>query len=158
MGMSDNRKSITGMKNLFQKNALFRSYVVSNIAAMGGVLFMGTLLLSQKVGIIPNMQCVLLSVCHVYCPGCGGTRAFFSFIRGHFWTSFLYNPAVVLGAALILYYEVRVGYILWRDREQARYKGSLIPVYVYIGIVLLYATVRDVLLVKYGIDLLGNVL
>lgn len=146
------------MKDLFQKNALFRSYIIANGAAFVGVLFMGTLLLSQKVGMLPNMPCIMLATCHLYCPGCGGTRAFFAFMQGHIWASLMYNPAVVLGVILILYYEVKVGYIIWRDQEQAKYKGSLVPVCLYIGFILIYAIIRDVALVKYGVDWLGNIL
>lgn len=30
----------------------------------------------------------------IYCPGCGGTRAFFAILRGDFVLSFLYHPVV----------------------------------------------------------------
>ena len=30
-----------------------------------------------------------------YCMGCGGTRAFFSLVKGELWKSFLYHPLVI---------------------------------------------------------------
>jgi hypothetical protein len=38
------------------------------------------------------MRCILNEKLDMYCPGCGGTRAFYAFIDGDFVNAFLYNP------------------------------------------------------------------
>jgi len=38
------------------------------------------------------MRCILNEKLNLYCPGCGGTRAFYALIDGDFADAFLYNP------------------------------------------------------------------
>ena len=49
-------------------------------------------------------MCVLLRLTGLYCPGCGGTRAFLLLLRGHFLASMYYHPVVFYGAAIIIWY------------------------------------------------------
>jgi len=42
-----------------------------------------------------------------YCPGCGGTRAFFAFLRGRFVKSFLYHPVVPYMGVLYIVFMLR---------------------------------------------------
>lgn len=51
--------------------------------------FFGTAVLELVPG------CYFQSVTGLYCPGCGGTRAFFSLLRGDFVRSFMFHPAVL---------------------------------------------------------------
>ena len=56
-------------------------------------------------GNIP-LICVFHEVTGLYCPGCGGTRAFRLLLSGHILQSFLYHPAVVLTAVLYVWFMV----------------------------------------------------
>jgi hypothetical protein len=125
------------------------------VAGFAGFMMFAVMIL-QKMGVIFSPPCGLLTMFHVYCPGCGGTRALFSLLKGHFLQSFYYNPAVLLGAALILYYEIAVMVTLVKNNGKIYYYNKPTLVYVYIAVVLGYAVVRDILLVGYDIDLLGN--
>ncbi|MFT3982566.1 MAG: DUF2752 domain-containing protein [Lachnospiraceae bacterium] len=76
--------------------------------ACGKVLFfigVVTVLLGAFGGLNWLLQldgCVFRRVTGVYCPGCGGTRAFFALLRLEPVKSFLYHPAVIYFAVLYL--------------------------------------------------------
>jgi hypothetical protein len=48
--------------------------------------------------------CVIFTHFHVYCPGCGGTRAVLSLCRGKILESLWYHPLVPYGAAVYVLY------------------------------------------------------
>lgn len=64
-----------------------------------------------------GLSCVFHSLTGLYCPGCGGTRAVRSLLKGDFRMSFQYHP-LVLYAVFVLFVEL----ILW-----AAAKGRKIP-------------------------------
>ena len=43
---------------------------------------------------IPHLPCILYTVTGLYCPGCGGTRAVWNFLHGHWLRAFSYHPFV----------------------------------------------------------------
>lgn len=49
---------------------------------------------------IPSPKCIFGSVLGIYCPGCGGTRAVISFLRGEFLESLWYHPFVLYVAVI----------------------------------------------------------
>ena len=48
--------------------------------------------------------CIFHEITGLYCPGCGGTRAFFSLLHGHPVLSFMYNPIVLYFVFVIIFY------------------------------------------------------
>lgn len=55
-----------------------------------------------------HFQCPILTLFHIYCPGCGGTRMVHSLIHFDFYQAFRYNPllflGVMLGGCYLLYF------------------------------------------------------
>lgn len=141
-----------------QKNTLLRDFFIINIACGVAAFMMFAVMILQRIHIIPSIPCGLVYLFHIYCPGCGGTRALFAMLHGHFLKSLYYNPAVVLGAALILYYEVAVIVTLIKNNGKTYYYRKSTLVYIYLVIVFGYAIVRDILLFVPGIDMLGDIL
>lgn len=141
-----------------QKNTLLRDFLIINIVSGIGALMMFAYMMLQRTHIIPSIPCGLVFFFHIYCPGCGGTRALFSLFHGHFLESLYYNPAVLLGALLILYYEVAVIVTLVKNNGKVFYYRKATLVYIYLVIVFVYAIVRDILLFVPGIDMLGDIL
>lgn len=137
------------------RQRLFRDFLIANIMSGIGILIMFFGLLLQRWKYLPTPPCLFLQATHMYCPGCGGTRALFAMLNGQLLTSFLYNPAVLLGAVLILHYELGVIITLLVNNGKYYYCRNPWPVYVYIGIVLGFAVVRNILLAGFGIDLLS---
>ncbi len=52
-----------------------------------------------------GLPCLFHSLTGLYCPGCGGTRAVRSLLRGDLRMSFQYHP-LVLYAVLVLFFEM----------------------------------------------------
>lgn len=138
------------------KRQLLRDFLIVNIAAgLAGTLMFGVMQL-QRRGILPVYPCAVHALLHVYCPGCGGTRALYAALRGNIIASLGYNPAIVLGGLLAAIYEV--GVILTLLGKKGRYYYYRKPqlVYGFLIFMLIYTVVRDLLLVGGGIDLLGD--
>lgn len=110
----------------------------------------------QRRGVLPGVPCAVHDIFHIYCPGCGGTRAFFELLHGRILRSLYYNPAVFLGALLILYYEIGALITLFRKDGKCYYDQKAVPVYGYMLILIIYTVVRDYLLVGMGIDMIGD--
>lgn len=49
---------------------------------------------------IPSPGCLFRRITHLYCPGCGGTRAVLALLRGHPLQSLYYHPIVVYTAVV----------------------------------------------------------
>ena len=91
----------------------------------GGV-FLGTVLLWNALGQPSLPACWFYTRWHIYCPGCGGTRAFIALLRGRVLDSLWFHPAVLVGAVSAAAYLVsqtlwrlkgRQGWVLrWSDR------------------------------------------
>lgn len=141
-----------------QKNRLLRDFLIVNITCGVALFMMLAVLAMQKMHMLPSPPCGLVALFHIYCPGCGGTRALFSALQGNFLESLFYNPAVLLGALLIAYYEIAVIVTLVKDNGKIYYCRKPVLIYIYLVIVFGYAIVRNILLFVPGIDLLGNIL
>ncbi len=143
---------------MIKQKEFLRDFIIVNVVSGGAVLFMLVVLLLQRYGILPSLPCVFHELFHIYCPGCGGTRAFFELLHGNIISSLYYNPAVLLGMILILYYEI--GAIVTIVKKDGKYyyyqKGKLI--YGYLIIITLFTIMRDFMLVGMGIDMLGDFL
>ena len=107
------------------------------------------------------MPCFFHELTGFYCPGCGGTRAFLALITGHPIISFLYNPAVIYAAGVLLFYAVwGVLYAISRRSKKETGDGSLSPfsptlsppkfhlafVWIFIAILMVNCTVKNLLL------------
>lgn len=109
------------------------------------------------------MPCIFHELTGFYCPGCGGTRAFLALITGHPILSFLYNPAVIYTAGVLLFYAVwGISYAISRSSENGkqkirRPKFYLAFVWILIAILMINCTVRNLVLYFYGIALMPGV-
>ena len=56
-------------------------------------------------------HCYFYNVHGVFCPGCGGTRAFENMLYGHFITSFIYHPTVIITVFFLLF--SNISYLLY---------------------------------------------
>ncbi len=97
--------------------------------------------------------CVFARYTHLYCPGCGGSRAIYSLLRFDLVGSLLSNPAVLFGGVLTLYYEIAF-FLSARGRARPR----AWPIIAFAALVVLYFFTRNILLVAFGIDPLGDLI
>ena len=135
---------------------LKKDFIIVNGVAGGAMLAMLVAMILQKLHILPSFPCIFHDVFHLYCPGCGGTRALFAFLHGQVLQSLYYNPAIVLGALLILYYEIGVLVTLIKKNGKRYFypKGGLL--YFYIAIVAVFTIVRNYLLIGFQYDMLKD--
>ena len=121
---------------IMNRRILLRDYLIANIAGIigTGILFVGIIM--QEKGFLPKYPCMFLTATHMYCPGCGGSRALLSVLRLDLFRSLIYNPAVLLGALLLIYYELGVIITLVINDGQYHFCTKPWPVYSYVIVLL----------------------
>ncbi len=102
---------------------------------------------------LKGMKCGFLKIVGLYCPGCGGTRAFLYLARGRVLTSLYYHPLPVYLAALYLNFMVRYAITQWAPASwQARMKPARFRM---VYVVLLIVLVLGNWVLRNGLLLLG---
>lgn len=151
-GLTD-RAGIIIMKKIDYR-IIQKDFMIVNIAIGIMILVTFGVMLLQQLNILPSFPCGLRQLFGVYCPGCGGTRALFALFHGHFLRSLVCNPAIILGGLLILYYEAGVILTLVKKNGKRYFYYKKWPLYLYLTVVMLFAVIRDILLVKFQLDML----
>lgn len=101
-----------------------------------------------------NTPCMIRVLTGLYCPGCGGTRAFFLLFSGHMRQALLHHPAVVYVAAFCFLYLLlnTIKYVSRGKFNGLRYRN----LYCYIGIAILIVNVvwKNYMLLAKGVALI----
>lgn len=101
--------------------------------------------------------CFFKAFLHIYCPGCGGTRAVDAFLHGNFVQSFLYHPVIVYVFAMFLMYFIPATYTFLINRDgKLHYKFHMATLWGLLAVVVGHFIVRNVLLLCFGIDYLHD--
>ena len=100
-------------------------------------------------------ECFLHDFLFLYCPFCGGTRAIGALLKLQIGKALCYNPLVVLMAVAALAADVRA-WIRLRRGEREIYPIPTLAWILAVVIPVLYGVLRNVLLVRYGVDPLGD--
>ena len=103
-------------------------------------------------------ECLLLKIFHIYCPGCGGTRSLRALLRFDIVSSFRLNAILPLGVALYIYYNLRYIIALIKKDETYFDKETYRLIKYYAFFVLAYFIVRNILLLAFKIDLIGEII
>lgn len=128
------------------------------------LIIVNTIVLSVAVGFIVAsyilnsfdlIECKFLSSYHLYCVGCGGTRAVQSLLQLKILDSILYNPIVPFGALLYAYYNIRIIISIKKNKEFL-IKNNLLPIILLSSLAVIYLVLRNILLLN-GIDIIGDV-
>lgn len=101
--------------------------------------------------------CAFRKLFGLYCPGCGGTRAVFLLLHGHFWNSFICHP-------LVPYSAIIGGWFLISQTVERISKGRLKigmryrDIYLWIALVIVIANfiVKNALLLIWHMDILAK--
>ncbi|MBQ8546449.1 MAG: DUF2752 domain-containing protein [Clostridia bacterium] len=108
-----------------------------------------------------DKTCFFIADYHIYCPGCGGTRALFSVLRLDFVTAFKHNAFAVVLFFTLIYVDIRT---VAREIKGRRCKPSLpsVPYFSrYLLIILIisfiFSFVIKNLLLLWGIDPTGEI-
>lgn len=116
---------------------------------------LGAVFLYWLFGKISGLRfpCFFAFFFHLYCPGCGCTRAAEALFRLDPVASLIANPSVIVGFAVLVYYEVTL--ILCARRGESR-APSYLPAVLFGIFFISYAVLRNVLLVTLQFDPLGD--
>ena len=121
----------------------------------GGILLfpLYDFLTKQFKGIFSG--CLLHDLFEIYCPLCGGTRAVGAMLRLDFEAALCYNALVVLFmmVAIVFYGMAWIRFLRKKDTL------FVVPKWIFgVGITLLvlFGIMRNVLMIGYGIDPLGD--
>lgn len=87
----------------------------------------------------------------IYCPGCGGTRAFFAILRGDFVRSFFYHPVVPYMGVLYAVFMLRGALHFLSKGRYSFMRFRLGYVYVGIGITILQFLIKNIFLLGFHI-------
>lgn len=94
--------------------------------------------------------CIFHTVTGLYCPGCGGTRAVISFLKGDLIKSFLYHPVVPYAGLVYILFMIR-GTISFLSKGKYPYmRFSFIYIYIGIAIIIIQFIIKNFLLMVYG--------
>jgi len=132
-------------------------YAVFHIAA---AVLTGGFLALDYFGVFDRLliYCPFHFFLHLYCPACGGTRAAWLLFSGDILGSLVYNPTTAALFLSLVYYEVAAIRSLVTRRLDHIKDVRFYPLYITVGICLLYFIVRNILLVLGIYDGIGELL
>lgn len=154
--MIENAKKEKRILNEKYYRNLKKDFLIIHIIVILVITVILAQVLLQRFDLIPSFPCMFHEILHMYCPGCGGTRAFFAMMEGDFLKSLYYNPAVVMGVLLFLYYEIGVLITLIKKNGKAYLYRKKIFLYFYLIINFLFFILRNYLLLFCGYDMLND--
>lgn len=128
-------------------------FVVGIILAAITIVIAALFALFPEVFTRFRFPCMFHEITGLYCPGCGGTRAVKALFGGHIIKSFLYNPVVIYGVVMYIWF---MGSHLFERLTRGKVKGlKYRHLYLWIALVIVVANclIRNILLIRYGITL-----
>lgn len=93
---------------------------------------------------LPSIPCMSVVVFHLYCPGCGGTRAVKALLKGQILLSVIYHPVVLYSVVVYAVYLIR-NTLYERTKRVKPMPFRLIYIWVALGIILGNAVVKNIL-------------
>lgn len=100
--------------------------------------------------------CPMHDFLHIYCPLCGGTRAVDALIRFRLVEALRCHPIVVLFCAAVLVYDAAVWVRLLRRKQPLLPRVPMWAVWTTLGLFAGYWILRNLLLVGFGVDPMGD--
>ena len=100
-------------------------------------------------------QCIFAKTLHMYCPGCGGTRALASLLRLDFLSSLRYNPLVLSFIALFVYCDIKALTNIIKGKDKV-FNFNVKLLYVILAIVFAFFILRNALMIFWHFDPVGD--
>lgn len=149
------RRLLSEREKKIRKRACLLSFLLPLFAAVVIFGYASLFLFCERRG-IPLFRCVLKEKFGIYCPGCGGSRALLSLLRGDFVSSFYFYPAMI--PTVLLLFDLYVRLVVTAVTGDGRAVGSFRfrAFYAVLAIVLLTFLVRGLLWFGFGVDALGD--
>lgn len=102
------------------------------------------------------IDCIIRKLFHIYCPGCGGTRAVYQLLQFHILKSLYLNPVPIcmLISMIVLLYTYRLKKKVGISSFYFRIR--IVTAKITLCIIFLNFTIKNILLLVFKMDLLGN--
>ena len=130
-------------------------WLVHGVLLAGVLLFLAAALIWERL--FPAASCVFLRVAHLYCPGCGGTRAVRALVQGRLLQAFLCYPPIAVLLGVVAWGEVCA--ILAYKRKSTAPLSALRSgkwLLLVAGAILLWFILHNALYLAFGYDFLGD--
>lgn len=140
------------------KNQQKTYYIISLLLICGIIYFICYQVFHLKF-FFPGSICLFHDIIHLYCPGCGGTRAVNALLHLNFVDSFLFHPIVPYGFFVFLYYYIGATYtFIIKKNGRLYYRLPALLLWIALFIVAANFILRNILLVFFGIDPLHDLI
>lgn len=100
--------------------------------------------------------CIIREKYHLYCPGCGGTRALKALLKGNLLQSLFYNPVVVM---LIIEILIIAGTLIYEKSTKQKYRfchQRLVINWILLLTIILNFVIKNFMWIVLDVDLLGD--
>ena len=150
----DDYKKDNCMKNRKETYQICAASWIAIVVGVVALLLMKLFHIDIEQLPIRRMSCLLYTLFHVYCPGCGGTRAVFALLRGDVLLSLYYHPVVVYTVVMYAWYLIS-NTVQWLSKEKIRIGTNFKTWYGVVAIVIIVVNwvVRNVLLFVWEITI-----
>lgn len=104
------------------------------------------------------VSCVFKHNMHLYCPGCGGSRSLVYLLNLDLINSFVFYPALPVSLLFIIDIDLRALISFLKNDPRPLNSFNTKSLIIIPVVIILTFIVRNVALVAFGIDLLGDIL
>ncbi len=132
---------------------LFWSHIIT---AASVPVFLLLAFLTRSWGVFRLGECTYRTFLHIYCPGCGGTRAVKALVRLDILGALSYSPVLFLFMAVVLWWDFWVVFAACRKQERFLKFSTPHIFWVVIAAGFLISILRSVLAYTVGYDPLGD--
>ena len=129
--------------------------LVHGVALAAVLLFLVAALIWERF--VPSGSCFFLRAAHLYCPGCGGTRAVRALVQGKLWQAFLCYPPIAVFLGVAIWGEICAA--LAYKKQNTAYLSAFLRgrwLLLVVAAILLWFVLHNVLFLAFGYDYLGN--
>ncbi|MBQ2252397.1 MAG: DUF2752 domain-containing protein [Clostridia bacterium] len=95
------------------KKIIVRGVLINGLILLFACLYAIAFTVSARWG-LGLFDCHWKATFGINCPGCGGSRAVLALLRFDLFSALYYSPGVVLGALLLLWYDLTLALALFR--------------------------------------------
>lgn len=139
-----------------EERAARRARILWRFLLPNAILF-GFSLLLLLLGDVPPFRYLALCPLHllgIYCPTCGMTRAARALLRLDVSRALALHPLLPLFLAAVLYYEI--AWLASTANARPMPRHSRLVFWILLAVFLVYFVLRNVLLLGFGIDPIGD--
>ena len=135
---------------MIEKN--FDDYIYYTLIIASILLILLVIIYNAFFSHIPISSCFIFDNFHIYCPGCGCTRAFISLLNFDIISSFCYNSAVLYTVIMLFLYLFTQ--TIDRIFKHTKYTMPYSNFYLYIGICILVLNciIKNILFLVFHIS------